>query len=241
MKKERFAFFKKLREYWNVPRCRALMTLGGYFVFFGCIFLYIYIMDSIRIRPSLEASKKVDALTFLSTMDNYEYSYEIESINSSGVASYAITGICYDGQDNFKILNDNFYVENNVIYSVDGGKKITDILPMDLLLLRPNQLYQYLQNYQSANKIQYQNGEEKITYTIPVFMFNVAFLQYIQEDNLDTIEIVTYEHDNQIYRIDLNLLNLMKLVDTNLQNYTVQITYTNINNIQMVEELPLHS
>ncbi len=244
MKKERrehFVFFKKLREYWKVPRYRSFIILGGYFVFFGCIFLYIHVMDSIQVRPISEASKKVDALTVLATMDNYEYSYEIEAVGISGVSHYTISGICYNGQDNFTILNDNFYVENDVIYSVDGVQEITDILPIDLLLIRPNQLYQALQGYQSANKVAYQNGEVKVTYMIPVSMFNVAFLQNIMEDNLDMIEIVTYERENQIYKIDLNLFNLMKLVDSSLQSYTLQIMYTNINNIQAVEKLPSSS
>lgn len=235
-KKERFKLLKKIREYWKIPRYHALMILGLYFLFFGLIFLYTYITSIIH--TSIEEPEVViDAVTALTEMDNYEYYYEIESTGIEEISSYTISGIRYGEQDNFKISNDSFYVQNNIIYSTDGSQDITDIVPIDLLMLRPTKIYEFIKGSTNANKIEYQNGEIKITYTVPVSIFNIAFLQTIDENNSETVEIITYEKDNQIYQIDLDIYNLMKLVDASYESYTIRITYTNINNIKKVEEL----
>lgn len=235
VKKERFKLLKKIREYWKIPRYRSLMTLGLYLLFFAVILLYIHFMSFFD-NP-IEEKQEVNAVLTLATMDNYEYYYEIDSVGLLGTSSYTISGIRYEDQDNFKIGNDSFYVQDNIIYSVDENKQITDIVQIDLLLLRPNQIYEFLRNSTSANRIEYQNGEAKVTYSIPVTMFNIAFLQGIDETNTDVVEITTYEKSNQIYQIDLNIYNLMKLVDSNFESYMVKITYANIDNIKKVEEL----
>lgn len=222
VKKERFKLFKKIREYWKIPRYRSLMTLGLYLLFFAVILLYIHFMSFFD-NP-IEEKQEVNAVLTLATMDNYEYYYEIDSVGLLGTSSYTISGIRYEDQDNFKIGNDSFYVQDNIIYSVDENKQITDIVQIDLLLLRPNQIYEFLRNSMSANRIEYQNGEAKVTYSIPVTMFNIAFLQGIDETNTDVVEITTYEKSNQIYQIDLNIYNLMKLVDSNFESYMVKIT-----------------
>ena len=235
VKKERFTFFKKLLAYWKIPRYRSLITLGLYFLFFAFIFIYIYIMNSIT-TPT-EEKQEMNAIFALATMDNYEYYYEIDSLGALETSSYTISGIRYDNQDNFKIGNDSFYVQDDVIYSVDETKDITDIVPIDLLLLRPNHIYEFLQNSTGTSRIEYQNGEAKVTYTVPVTLFNIAFLQGIDETNTDVVEVTTYEKNNRIYQIDLNIYNLMKLVDSNFDSYMIKITYENIDNIKKVEEL----
>ena len=234
-KKERVSLFKKIREYWKIPRYRALITLGIYILFFVIIYLYIQIMNHLS-GPSIE-KVQVDPLIEYSSMDNYEYSYEIDVTGSLETSSYVISGIRYDNQDNFKISNNSFYVQDNIIYSLDGVKNITDFVQIDLLLLLPNRIYDSLNYSTNTSKIEYQNGDAKVTYSIPVSKFNVAFLQGIDETNTDVVEVTMYEYDNQIYQIDLNLYNLMKLVDPTLQGYSIKMTYTNINNIKNVEEL----
>lgn len=230
-KKEHNGLFKRIREYWKIPRYRALIKLGLYIFFFVIVLLYIRIMNLLSTR--VESTPEVNAMVTFATMDNYEYYYEI----NSGISSYTISGIRYGNQDNFRIGNDSFYVENNVIYSVDGLKDITNIIPIDLVLLRPERMYQFLQSSTDANKIEYQNGESKVTYIIPVTEFNIIFLQEIDLSNTDVVEVTTYEKNHQIYKLDLNIYNLMKLLDPTLESYSIQITYDNINNIKSVEEL----
>ena len=236
-KKERFGYLKKLREYWKIPRYRSLITLGLYFAFFGIIIIYVSIMESLSSSAISEISKEQDSRILFSTMDNYEYNYEIEASNKLETFSFSVSGIRYDVYDNFKINNESFYVLDNIIYSTDGTKEITDVIKIDLLGLRPNKIYEALQYSIDANKIEYQNGDAKVTYRIPVNKFNIAFLQEIDENNTDVVEITTYESDNEIYQLDLDIYNLMKLTDNNLEKCTVKITYSNINNIKNVEEL----
>lgn len=235
-KKERFGYLKKLREYWQIPRYRSLITLGLYFVFFGIIILYVSIMDSLS-RNSLTETKTQDSRILFSTMSNYEYNYEIEASNQSETFSFSVSGIRYDDYDNFKINNESFYVLDNIVYSNDGTKDITDIIKIDLLGLRPSRIYEALRYSVDASKIEYQNGDVKVTYKVPVTKFNIAFLQEIDENNTDVVEITTYEHNNEIYEVDLDIYNLMKLTDSNLEKCTAKITYSNINNIKNVEEL----
>lgn len=230
-KKERFKIFKKLHEYWQIPRYRSLITLGLYLLFFATIILYANIMNGISDNKE---EKYIDPLTIFKNMNNYEYNYEI-NISSDELSSYTISGIRYQEQDNFQIMNSNFYIRDNIIYSLDSTKDITDMIKIDLLLIRPNYIYEFLNRSTSKNKIEYQSGEEKVIYKVPVKNFNVAFLQSIDESNIEEVEITTYEKNNQIYQIDLNIYNLMKLVDSNINSYTIKINYSNINNIKSVE------
>lgn len=236
-KKERFGYLKKLREYWQIPRYRSLITLGLYFAFFGIIFIYISIMDALPNNTLSEIPKEQDSRILFSTMNNYEYNYEIEASNKSETFNFSVSGIRYDIYDNFKINSESFYVLDNIIYSSDGTKDITDIIKIDLLGLRPSRIYEALQYSIDTNKIEYQNGDVKVTYRVPITKFNIAFLQEIDEANTDVVEITTYEHDNEIYQVDLDIYNLMKLTDNNLEKCTAKITYSNINNIKNVEEL----
>lgn len=233
-KKERFIFFKKLREYWKIPRYRSLITLGLYFLFFSIIILYANITNGISDNKLKE--KNVDSLTTFKNMDNYEYNYEF-NISSDELINYSISGIRYQKQDSFSVMNNNFYVKDSIIYSLDSTKNIKDIINIDLLLIRPNYIYEFIGQSTSKNKIEYQSGESKIIYKIPVKIFNIAFLPSIDPNNIEEVEIITYEKNNQIYQVDLNIYNLMKLVDYNITDYNIKINYSNINNIKNVEEL----
>jgi len=51
------------------------------------------------------------------------------------------------------------------------------------------------------------------------------------------IEIITHESNDTIYKIELDIYNLMKIVNPDFDTYTVLIEYSNIDNIRNVEEL----
>lgn len=232
--KERVGFLKKFREYWGIPRYRALIKLGLYFVFFGLIFLYIQVMSMFS-RNNVSTEKDVDTLVKFKMMDNYEYSYVLETNILDKVYTVDVDGIRYDNTDTFEVSDYDFYVENNIIYSDNHNVDITNILPVDLLMFRPENLYSKLENNVEREIIGYQNGDEKVTYKIPVHHFNVGFLQGIDETN-EVIEIITYESNGEIYKLELDIYNVMKLVNPEFESYTVLIEYSNINNIRGVED-----
>lgn len=234
-KKQHFTFFKTLKEYWKIPRYRALIMLGCYFLFFAFIYIYVYIMKMAAIsKPSLTVPK--DSLAFFSTMDNYEYTYQIEVGDNEGISMHEVSGVRNQDVDNFRFENHLFYISNDIIYSSET-KEIIDSFQLDLVKLRPDSLYSMLQYHNSFNKTEYKTGEIKKIYTVPIQNFNVAFLEELPPDTVDTIEIVMYEKNNQIYKIEINLLNLIRLIDDSVQKYVVLIEYQNINNISNIEEV----
>ena len=231
-KKERFGIFKKIHEYSKIPRYRSLMILGMYFLFFLIVIIYVKIMGMLSIN--VEPENKIDALTYFRMMDNYEYSYVLETNILDRVYTVDVDGIRYDDVDNFDASNYDFYVKDNIIYSSGHEMDIIDILPIDLLALRPNRLYEAINYSVDKNSIQYQDGDSKVTYKIPVSKYNAAFLQGIEESD-EVIEITTYESNGVIYKLELDIYNLMKLVNSEFESYTVVIEYSNINNIESVE------
>lgn len=228
--KEKVGFFKKLRELWKVPRYKSFIVLGLYFAFFLFVIIYSTIVRSLN--SNMPETVKMDATTRLSIMDNYEYEYDVKAITPNGIFGYTVSGMRYNGNDNFEILNNDFYIADNIIYSVDENIDINSIVQFDLLAIRPNRIYEFLKESTLTDKIEYESGDIKYIYTIPVKNFNIAFLQGIDDDNTDTVEITLYEEDDYITEIDLNIVSLMKLVDSSVLSYTIEIEYSNIGNIK---------
>lgn len=230
--KEHVGLFKKISEYWGIPRYRALIKLGLYLIFFGLIFLYLEVMSLLSSGSS--SIEDVDALDKFKTMNNYEYNYVLETNILDKVYTVDVNGLRYDGKDLFEVSNYDYYVENSIIYSDNHSVDITEVLPVDLLMFRPENLYSKLENSIDREVVEYQNGDKKVMYKIPVHEFNVGFLQGINVDN-EVVQITTYESNNEIYKLELDIYNVMKLVNPEFESYTVLIEYSNINNIKDVE------
>jgi len=206
--------------------------LGLYFVFFGVIFFYVQFMSFFSRNNT--SPEKVDAIIKFKTMNNYEYTYVLKTNILDKAYTVDVSGIRYADKDTFEISNYDFYVENNIIYSNNHSVDVETLLPIDLLMLRPEKLYSALEYSIDREVVQYQNGDEKAMYKVPVNYFNAAFLQGFP-DSSEMIEITTYESDNQIYKVELDIYNLMKLVNAEFGSYTVVIEYSNIDNIKGVE------
>ena len=228
---EKKGFFTKLREYWKIPRYKSLIILGLYILGFAFVFLYSNIAGFDR---PLDDTPEVDPLVNLSTMDNYEYLYEVEAMTSNGISGYDITGVRYDSTDNFSILGNDFYIKDEVIYSKTENIDINKTVHFDLMMLRPDDIYEYIKSSTLINKIEYETGEVKTIYELPVRLFNIIHLDNISDNN-DVIKIITYEKDDYINRIDIDILNIMKFLNNDLKSYKFNVTYSNINNIKKVE------
>ena len=228
---EKKGFFTKLREYWKIPRYRSIIILGLYILGFASVFLYSSIANS---NVTNYEEESVDPLTNLSIMDNYEYSYEVVAMTSNGLSGYEINGIRYDNTDNFSILGNDFYIKDEVIYSKVADVDINKTVHFDLMMLRPDDIYEYLKASTLINKIEYETGEIKSIYELPVKLFNIIHLGNIPDNN-DVIKIITYENGDYINKIDIDILNIMKFLNIDLKSYEFNITYSNINNIKKVE------
>lgn len=230
------SFFRTFKEAWDNPRLRAIITLGFYVVFFLFVFIYIFVMESIGQNSGIKSLQEADPFMAYQSMKSYEYTYDITSTDGVNSLNHKILGVHTENLDSFSINNYKFYIQDNVIYSKIEGVQITDILPIDLMMLTPSNLSNYFVNDYLTNKTTYENGDMKAEFSIPVYNFNIAFLQGTLLDNPNYVIITVYIEDNHIQRLSINLDELMKLVDVTIQNYTIDITYNNINNIKSVEE-----
>lgn len=231
-KKNKNGYIQMFLENWKDPKTRSIIILSLYILGFLLLFGYSAIANAFR--SSREPSVSMDAITKLSVIDNYEYVYDVSATTSNGVFSYDIEGIRYSDNDNFKVLGKDFYIKDNVIYGVIENDNIKDLVQFDLLLIRPDSIYNYLKNADLVNKIEYGTGDKKSIYTIPVSMFNIANLD-IPTDNTDTVEIVIYEDSKYVNKIEIDIYNLMKIGINDLSSYDITINYDNVNNIRSVE------
>ncbi|MFV0249552.1 MAG: hypothetical protein ACK5HP_00725 [Bacilli bacterium] len=196
------------KELWNNPRIHALMVLGLYAVFFVIIFIYITISknttnQNVEIKDSLET---------LNNMNSYEYHYKYEINNEIT----NINGIKYNDINEFSIENNKFTIVNN---KIEGEVSIDDKLY--ILEILPNYIYSYIKLNNNLNETTYSDNTIKKEYIILI----KEIKQYFGTESDENITVTTYEEDNQIYKIELDLTNIVE------EEYLITINYENINNI----------
>lgn len=201
---------EKFKELWAVPRYKAIIKLIMFFIFFAIIFLIMFIMSFFAEEEPIEIKKST--IENFTSMENYEYTYEINYIINKETLTKEIKGTKYDNTNTFKILSDKYYIENNII--LNSNKEIvTNINEYDLIELEPINIVTKLNEIENKNITTYNDGKIKTEY------------------NSDLYSITTYEEDNYIYEIDLDLTNKIKETNNKITYYSIKITYTNINNI----------
>ncbi len=201
---------EKFKELWAVPRYKAIIKLIMFFIFFAIIFLIMFIMSFFAEEEPIEIKKST--IENFTSMENYEYTYEINYIINKETLTKEIKGTKYDNTNTFKILSDKYYIENNII--LNSNKEIVNnINEYDLIELEPINIVTKLNEIENKNITTYNDGKIKTEY------------------NSDLYSITTYEEDNYIYEIDLDLTNKIKETNNKITYYSIKITYTNINNI----------
>lgn len=222
------SWFSILKELWKVPRYKSLITLGLYGIFFLSIYLIILISSMFN-KP--EENYEIDPIDMYSQMESYEYIYDIKS----NLYTYEVNGTYVNGKDNFSINNNDFYIENNIISAKNIQINLPEVLSIDLLMIRPNILANIFTKENLKSKTEYENGNTKEIYNVLVTDFNITFLQE-PYDSSKYIEFTVYIEDNLIKEINIDLSEIMQVVNSNIQSYTIDISYSNINNIKSVEE-----
>lgn len=201
---------EKFKELWAVPRYKAIIELIMFFIFFAVIFLIMFIMSLFAEEEPIEIKKST--IENFTSMENYEYIYEINYIINKETLTKEIKGTKYDSTNNFKILSDKYYIKDNSIFN-SNDEIVTNINEYDLIELEPINIVTKLNEIENKNITTYNDGKIKTEY------------------NSDLYSITTYEEDNYIYEIDLDLTNKIKETNNKITYYSIKITYTNINNI----------
>lgn len=205
--KEKIELFKKL---WAVPRYKAIIKLILFFIFFAVIFLIMFIMSLFAEKEEIVIKKST--LENYTSMDNYEYTYEINYIIGKENLNKKIIGTKYNNKNEFKILNEKYYISDNNIYN-SNNEIVSGLNEYDLLKLEPNNIVIKLNEIVDKKVTKYNDGKVKTEY------------------NNDLYNIITYEENNNIYEIDLDLTNKIKETNNKITYYSIKIIYTNINNI----------
>lgn len=215
--KEKIETFKKL---WAIPRYKAIIQLILWISFF--LVLYI-IISAIAIFNKPYEDKKVkpitkSALENYTEMNNYEYKYNFTYIINKENKTSLIEGTKYNNQNTFKLLGVKYKIENNVIYDINNNVT-TNLTDYDILLLEPTNIINLLNTAVSKEETKYNDGNAKTEYTFSDML------------------ITTYEENNYITKIDLDLTNYMIKINPKITYYIINITYENINNIDSFNEL----
>jgi len=200
----------KIKELWKIPRYKALLKL----VFFGIFFLFIYLF--ILIVSLVNGKTEIITKTTLENyneMTSYEYTYNINYILNNETLQKKITGTKYNNENIFKILSNKYYIENNFIYDYNTKEVINNLNEYDLLNLETNKISELINSSTDKNVTKYNDGKIKTEY------------------KNENIILITYEENNYIYKIDLDLTTLLNDTNKKITYYNIEINYDNINNI----------
>lgn len=204
--------FEKLKELWAIPRYKAIIKLILFIIFFALIYLIMFIATFFGEKIDTTEEVKKTALENYVSMNSYEYTYEINYILNKQNITKKIIGTKYNDKNDFKILNDKYYIKDNMIYN-SSDEVVNNINEYDLLELDPIKIVTKLGETTDKKVTKYNDGKIKTEY------------------NSNLYNIITYEDDNYISEIELDLTNIVKEKNNKITYYSIKIIYTNINNI----------
>lgn len=208
--REKIEAFKKL---WAIPRYKAIIQLILWISFFFILYL---VMCTIAIfnKPVQNNSNIVvkTALENYQEMSNYEYIYEYNYILNNENKSLTINGTKYNDQNTFKLLGTKYSIIDNTILDVNNNT-VTNLTDYDITLLLPNNIVALLETAINKEVTKYSDGKAKTEY------------------EFDDMLITTYDNNQYITEIELDLTKYMQKTNSKITYYTIKITYENINNI----------
>ncbi|NLL44446.1 MAG: hypothetical protein GX247_02105 [Mollicutes bacterium] len=240
MKEKKNGKIKKIyirfKEIYKVPRYRALIILGLYFVFF--IFVMAIINSAAKTNVIIDNNNELP-ITFkkFKEMNNYEYTYKIEQSINDEIIYYQGIGKHTLEEETFTIENDvnNYYMENNEFYIIkdDLKEKVDNPLPINLLNLKPNNITDFL----LASTLQlmttdYQSNIIINTYLLPIKKFIKLYFNDEVNDEENFINIITTEKNNNIIKIEMDLTNINMNEEYSMDINRLEFNYQNIGNVE---------
>lgn len=223
--KEKYRAFK---EWKKNPRHNALYQLLCWFIFFATLYLLacagVFSPNYQSSNTNKENNKfTTNTVENYGKMNNYEYEYNINYDNNSIV----IKGIVYDSKNYFTI-NDIEYFDDGNLYLVDHeNRKLlmnpTTNIPISLSEISQESIYLWLSGATKIDSLEYKDGTVLVTYL------------YSPTPEYD-IKITSSEKDYLIDSLKIDLLEFLLTKNLHYTNFTIDISYTNINNIYSYEK-----
>lgn len=222
MKKENNSGNKKLtlKERWKDKRERAKLELMLYGIFFLVVIVFLRVGN--MSSSTLESNSNEDTFISLIT-DNYEYNINI-TINDM-VYNYSGKVLGYNASiiKNVSGNSDYFYKKSDMYYELDKDN--------GYILTNKEEVYNIINyNYLDINTIKeyiklstLDNGIYKVNVSDIILSSDGEEYITIKIDNINNIVLIDYT-------------NLFKINDNTIDNYLVEITYSNIDKIISLEE-----
>lgn len=222
MKKENNSGNKKLtlKERWKDKRERAKLELMLYGIFFLVVIVFLRVGN--MSSSTLESNSNVDTFISLIT-DNYEYNINI-TINDI-IYNYSGKVLGYNASiiKNVSGNSDYFYKKSDIYYELDKDN--------GYILTNKEEVYNIINyNYLDINTIKeyiklstLDNGIYKVNVSDIILSYDNEEYITIKLDDINNIVLIDYT-------------NLFKINDNTIDNYLVEITYSNIDKIISLEE-----
>ncbi len=210
-------FFKTLKETWKNPKGKALIKLCLYFLFMFSVIIFVNISSLNKPRKIIHDEYKKN------NNDNYEY-LEIININNK---NFNIEGIRYKNKENIKIieLNKEINIENNTILN-ESILENSLLNNLNFLNFQLDKIENILTQKQNSKSITYNDGSKKTEY-----LLNTSELNLFKDNITVDYKIVKYEKNNDIIKLEIDVTNLYKAINKNINTSLITIEYKNIGNI----------
>ncbi len=217
--------FRSINGILKDPKKKSLTILVIYIIFFIIVFALISTSPS----PVILDSNKQDETDTKLSIDSYEYIYKITRQDDI----IEIKGTLNKNEEIFTYNGLNYYRKDNVISIYEDGilKEITN-LDFDIDKYKYNNIENLIQNSTFEEKVVYKDNSEKSTYNINIYDY---FNLLNEEDKCDSISCeeilinIIVESKENIEKVSIDLTNYYNY------NYTVEINYSNINNINEID------
>ena len=217
----------KFLELWHDPKYKSLIKIGLYLLFILILILIVRVKKATykpnRINNQQNTNINKTIVDKIDSMKNYEYEIVLNINNNTDT----LKGIKYNDINEFENIktSEKYEIKDNIIYKKGTNEK-QDLFYINFNNLSLANIKTYLTDENKKSEISYNNNEIKKEYNI--VDFNIINEKYANK----FVKLNTYENENYIYKIELNIIDLMKEKDKNIINYNITINYNNINQIK---------
>lgn len=211
---------KKLKEIYNVikenlenPRMRAAVILSMYLIFF--IIIFGLINSGKSETNTLTPNNEEEIINYSSIQQEYEYQYNIEINEKEKTLKYLITGKESEREKSSLI---KIYNEETNKYEIDTS--YDKLYNEDFVNIK--NIINLVNNINYEYTTEYKNGNILKNFLVPLNKINFSF------DTNKNIEINIYEYNNFINKIVIDLTNLEKINNENIESVLYTLEYKNI-------------
>lgn len=222
-------YVKLILELLENRRTRAAVILVLWMIFFIFVFSVFDMKgEHFSKTPIYEKMNEWENRT------NYEY-HIIWTINQN---THFMFGSRNGNYETFSLGNDTYTLEENHLFLWENDtkkwKENTILLGYDVLKLRPTFLSQILSYGNLEYTTKYETGMIKKGYSIPTAKFVELYHQTeIIDDSMINIEVV--EQDQIVTEVSLDLTQFQKYSQELINQYKIQIKYSNIGKVSNIE------